>query len=118
MANPELGTKRTCLQCGARFYDLDRAAIVCPKCGHEHTAELFARNRRLRSTAADALPKVKRAPVAAVPAQEGDDEDVDIDVEVEDDSDDETFEDTADIGEDDADVSEVIDTNDDDDQDR
>ena len=116
MANPELGTKRTCLQCGARFYDLNKAVIVCPKCGHEHTAELFARNRRLRSTAADALPKPKRA-VAATP--ETTEEDSDIDVEVEDDdSDDDSFEDGSDIGEDDEDVAEVVDTGEDDDPDR
>ena len=117
MANPELGTKRTCLQCGARFYDLDKAVIVCPKCGHEHTAELFARNRRLRSTAADAMPKPKRAPAAAV-SPEAADEEADIEVEVEDEDEDEVFEDTADIGEDDEDVAEVIDKGDDDDPDR
>ena len=117
MANPELGTKRTCLQCGARFYDLDRTVIVCPKCGHEHTAELFARNRRLRSTAADALPKAKRAAIPAVAAEPAEDE-ADIEVEVDDDDADEAFEDAADIGEDDDDVAEVIDTANDDDPDR
>ncbi|MEE8622478.1 MAG: TIGR02300 family protein, partial [Alphaproteobacteria bacterium] len=32
MAKPEWGTKRTCPHCGARFYDLRRETIVCPKC--------------------------------------------------------------------------------------
>ncbi len=32
MAKPELGTKRTCLSCDAKFYDLLRNPIVCPKC--------------------------------------------------------------------------------------
>ncbi|MGE5513740.1 MAG: TIGR02300 family protein [Bacteroidota bacterium] len=27
------GTKRTCQQCEARFYDLARSPIVCPMCG-------------------------------------------------------------------------------------
>ena len=32
MARPELGVKRQCLSCGARFYDLNKDPIVCPKC--------------------------------------------------------------------------------------
>lgn len=33
MVKAELGTKRTCPSCGARFYDLLKSPIVCPKCG-------------------------------------------------------------------------------------
>ncbi len=33
MAKPELGTKRQCQSCGAKFYDLNNDPIVCPKCG-------------------------------------------------------------------------------------
>ena len=32
MARPELGLKRQCTNCGARFYDLNKDPIVCPKC--------------------------------------------------------------------------------------
>ncbi len=32
MAKPELGIKRTCQSCGAKFYDLSRNPIVCPRC--------------------------------------------------------------------------------------
>lgn len=32
MAKPELGTKRLCGSCGAKFYDLGKDPIVCPKC--------------------------------------------------------------------------------------
>ena len=32
MAKPELGTKRLCASCGAKFYDLGKDPIVCPKC--------------------------------------------------------------------------------------
>ena len=46
MAKPELGTKRLCGSCGAKFYDLSKDPIVCPKC---HTtmvpAVLTARSR-------------------------------------------------------------------------
>jgi uncharacterized protein (TIGR02300 family) len=33
VAKPELGTKRLCPSCGAKFYDLNRDPITCPKCG-------------------------------------------------------------------------------------
>ena len=33
MAKPELGLKRQCMNCGAKFYDLSKNPAVCPKCG-------------------------------------------------------------------------------------
>jgi len=33
VAKPELGIKRLCAGCGAKFYDLNRDPITCPKCG-------------------------------------------------------------------------------------
>ena len=32
MAKPELGIKRQCQSCSAKFFDLNRDPIVCPKC--------------------------------------------------------------------------------------
>ncbi len=32
MAKPDLGTKRLCGNCGAKFYDLSKTPILCPKC--------------------------------------------------------------------------------------
>lgn len=32
MAKAEWGIKRSCQSCGARFYDLQRSPITCPKC--------------------------------------------------------------------------------------
>jgi uncharacterized protein (TIGR02300 family) len=32
VAKPELGTKRLCGNCAAKFYDLSKDPIVCPKC--------------------------------------------------------------------------------------
>lgn len=34
-ARPERGTKRICLHCEAKFYDMMRTPILCPKCGEE-----------------------------------------------------------------------------------
>ena len=36
MAKPELGTKRLCASCSAKFYDLNHDPITCPKCGAVH----------------------------------------------------------------------------------
>ena len=33
MAKPELGAKRQCQNCSAKFFDLNKDPIVCPKCG-------------------------------------------------------------------------------------
>ena len=38
MARPELGLKRQCMSCGAKFYDLARDPAVCPKCGAVYQA--------------------------------------------------------------------------------
>jgi uncharacterized protein (TIGR02300 family) len=32
MTKPELGTKRLCTECGAKYYDLNTTPITCPKC--------------------------------------------------------------------------------------
>jgi uncharacterized protein (TIGR02300 family) len=32
LAKPDLGTKRLCGNCGAKFYDLSKTPIMCPKC--------------------------------------------------------------------------------------
>ncbi len=33
VAKPELGAKRQCQACGAKFFDLNKDPIICPKCG-------------------------------------------------------------------------------------
>ncbi|MGH6796124.1 MAG: TIGR02300 family protein [Methylocella sp.] len=33
MAKPELGNKHQCQNCGARFFDMNKSPITCPKCG-------------------------------------------------------------------------------------
>ncbi|HEY6255025.1 MAG TPA: TIGR02300 family protein [Xanthobacteraceae bacterium] len=51
MAKPELGTKRLCGNCAAKFYDLGKDPIVCPKC---HTVLQLAATTRARPEAARA----------------------------------------------------------------
>ena len=60
MAKPELGTKRLCAHCGAKFYDLAKDPIVCPKCGTVH--ELAPVVSRGRPDAAAARPAPATAP--------------------------------------------------------
>jgi len=36
LARPELGTKRICTECDAKFYDLGNVPYICPICGHIH----------------------------------------------------------------------------------
>ena len=50
MAKADLGTKRACLSCGMRFYDLKRNPILCPGCGAEFDLENIIKNRKSRST--------------------------------------------------------------------
>ena len=46
MAKPDLGTKRLCAGCGAKFYDLNRTPIVCPKCETEFVPVVVAPRTR------------------------------------------------------------------------
>jgi uncharacterized protein (TIGR02300 family) len=61
VAKPELGTKRLCGNCGAKFYDLNKDPIVCPKC-----ATVMA----LAAVTARARPEVARAAEEEVGAPE------------------------------------------------
>lgn len=49
MTNPAWGAKRICHNCGARFYDMRKNPIICPKCGTEHNPELVLRSRSRRA---------------------------------------------------------------------
>ena len=49
MAKPEWGTKRSCQNCGAKFYDFNRDPIVCPNCGTVYLPEAALRPRRPRA---------------------------------------------------------------------
>jgi uncharacterized protein (TIGR02300 family) len=46
VAKPDLGTKRLCAGCGAKFYDLNRTPIVCPKCETEFVPVVVAPRTR------------------------------------------------------------------------
>ncbi|NHO31347.1 TIGR02300 family protein [Acetobacter fallax] len=102
MAQPELGSKRVCVSCGARFYDLNKEPAVCPKCGAEQPAEVPRLKR-----AGDSVPV---APVKSVAKPADESEDIDIDTD-DDDEDDDVMEDTADLDDDADDIGTDIDVN-------
>jgi uncharacterized protein (TIGR02300 family) len=78
MSKPELGSKRACVSCSARFYDLTRAPAVCPKCGTEQppvpvrAARGVAPNRRSRNP--EPVPAHADPELDEPVAQESDDE--------------------------------------------
>jgi uncharacterized protein (TIGR02300 family) len=102
VAKPELGTKRLCAGCGAKFYDLSKDPIVCPKCA---TVFVVAPVRGRPDVGARAAAEEPAAPEAAEaefvsledadkeasggkkPAAETAEDDVDVDDGIDDDDD-------------------------------
>ncbi len=83
MVKPEWGTKRVCLSCGAKFYDMQRDPILCPACQTPFDPGFQSKPRRVR-----AAPKLATVAVAATelkPEILTDDEvEVDVDADLED----------------------------------
>jgi uncharacterized protein (TIGR02300 family) len=117
LAKPEWGTKRICPSCGARYYDLLRDPIVCPKCSTPFDPEALLRARRARPS-----PPVEKAlePVVAdeidadletteVEAVEEEEEEAGVALEEAEEEDEELIEDASELGEDEDDMAEVID---------
>lgn len=65
MAKPELGTKRTCPECEARFYDLGKMPCECPKCEHSFEPEILLKSKKRVVEAEKPKPKPKPKPVEA-----------------------------------------------------
>jgi uncharacterized protein (TIGR02300 family) len=67
VAKPELGTKRLCGSCGAKFYDLSKDPIICPKCETVFHPVVSARARpeAVRAPVAPLVPEAAEAPEAA-----------------------------------------------------
>jgi uncharacterized protein (TIGR02300 family) len=65
VAKPDLGTKRLCAGCGAKFYDLNRTPMVCPKCETVFTPVVAATRSRPDAAAKAAAAAAAAAPVVA-----------------------------------------------------
>ncbi len=132
MANPELGTKRLCTSCGAKFYDLNKDPIHCPKCGGLYEVVVATRPVRPAGPVTARRPVPKEAPAPEpqevetvsleeadaeaqdaakkpMPAEAGIDEEAGIEeeeVEMDESLDDDTF--IEEQEEEDADVTDII----------
>ena len=115
MAKPEWGTKRICPSCGARYYDLLRDPVVCPKCSTPFDPEAFLKARRSRPVA----PVQKELePVGAdeidpdletEEAEVAEEEEEGVPLEEAEEEEEELIEDASELGEDEDDMAEVID---------
>jgi uncharacterized protein (TIGR02300 family) len=85
LVKADLGTKRACPSCNARFYDLGKRPIECPKCGFSYEPESLFKQRRSRA------PEPAAGVVPASNAED-DEEDEDEDTESEDDEEEEAIE--------------------------
>ncbi len=68
MAKLAWGTKLTCPSCGARFYDLRRPSVACPKCETPYGGKINVKPKRTR-VPAEAAKQVEQAVVIAAAAE-------------------------------------------------
>ncbi len=114
MAKPELGSKRQCQNCGAKFFDMNKDPILCPKCGSVFEAPPLSRAAVRANAVEDEEAELPDAGAELVPLEEADavaekaEVVVDDDIDLGDDAaDDDTF---LEEEEDDADdVADLID---------
>jgi len=120
VSKPELGSKHQCQNCATKFFDLNKNPIICPKCGTVFQAAAMSRVVQRATAVDDDETDPEAADVISLQDVEGDDAkgspDVDDEVEIEDEEADETF--LAEEEEDNDDVSDLIDGDLEDDEDR
>lgn len=116
MPKREWGTKRLCVGCGDRYYDLQRNPITCPRCGEAYVPEPPPKSRRAATT----KPKIavvapaRTITLSVVPDLEdavSDKTDGDknlVDIDADGDGDGDVIEDPSELGEDEDDMAEVI----------
>jgi uncharacterized protein (TIGR02300 family) len=71
VAKPELGNKHQCQTCGARFFDLNKSPITCPKCGTIFHAAPLSRAAQ-HAAVADDEDTPAAAGTVLVPLEEAD----------------------------------------------
>ena len=83
LVKADLGTKRACPSCAARFYDLTKRPIECPKCGFSYEPEALFKQRRSRVAEPAAAAGVVAARDTGNATEEEEDEDEDNESEAE-----------------------------------
>jgi uncharacterized protein (TIGR02300 family) len=93
VAKADLGIKRTCPNCGAKYYDLNRNPIICPRCGTYFEASSRRPavaapidDEELEVEAAEGTPEFVPLETADEEASGGSDEE-DIEIEADDEAD-------------------------------
>ena len=91
MVDPKLGTKRVCEACEAKFYDLNKTPVICPKCNHSFDP---------MAAAAASVPVREAKPAKPAPIEDDedeleDDDDLSLDAMAATESDDDEDEDEA-----------------------
>jgi uncharacterized protein (TIGR02300 family) len=90
VAKTELGAKRQCQNCGAKFFDLNKDPIVCPKCGtifqgaarvERAAAKVEVEEDEVAAPAGVELVSLDEVEASEEKAAEPAVEDVDVDVE-------------------------------------
>jgi uncharacterized protein (TIGR02300 family) len=122
VVKPEWGTKRICPSCSARYYDLHRDPIVCPKCGTAFDPEALLKTRRTRAPVVAEEEAVEPMAEEEIDADiettedeeaEGEEEEEALPIEggeeeEEEEEEEELIEDASELGEDEDDMAEVI----------
>ncbi|MDJ0608633.1 MAG: TIGR02300 family protein [Kiloniellales bacterium] len=111
MSKPDWGTKRTCQNCGAKYYDLTRSPITCPKCGTVFNPDALLKSRRRPAKPAETPAPAKAVAAASKPAAtEEEAPEVEKTDDIEDlsegEDEEEVIEDASELGEDD--MSDVV----------
>ena len=119
MTKPNLGKKRTCLSCEARFFDLNKNPAICPKCGEEYkipvtkvrkTPQPDQKNKDMPAAEVDPLAEETKVEDFTTELHDSDidDENEALEAELEDDLDDSLMENTSELDEDNNELSEVF----------
>lgn len=118
LAKAEWGSKHTCAECGAKFYDMMRTPTACPACGTVVDVAALVKPRRTAPTAAKTPEPSKAAEVDDNKIVDGersedidleDGDDATLDESTDDDSEgDDLIEDASELGEDEHDMAEVL----------
>jgi uncharacterized protein (TIGR02300 family) len=110
VVKPELGNKHQCQNCGTKFFDLNKAPIVCPKCGTVFQLAM-ARSQRVSAADDDEPDTEADADLVSLDEAEAAEDKIvaatDDEVEIEDEGDEDTF--LEEEEEDSDDVSGLID---------
>jgi len=91
VAKPELGSKRQCQSCAAKFFDMNRDPIICPKCGATFQAAAVTRAAPRAAVADDEADVDVAGPEIVSLDEAAADEEKDVvagaeDIEIEDDA--------------------------------